>query len=49
MSEYGTLTIDRGLFGHPVFAAEPFTEREAWALLSPNDPERLSFVGPVSY
>lgn len=31
MSDFGTFAIDRGLFDHPVFAAEPFTEREAWA------------------
>jgi hypothetical protein len=30
MSEWGTIAVDRGLFGHPVFADEPLTEREAW-------------------
>lgn len=33
MSERGTFIVDRGLFGHPVFADEPFTEREAWMWL----------------
>lgn len=33
MSEWGTFNVCRGLFGHPVFAAEPFTEREAWIWL----------------
>lgn len=33
MSERGTFIVDRGLFGHPVFADEPFTEREAWLWL----------------
>lgn len=31
MSDYGTFVMDRGWFEHPAFAAEPFTEREAWA------------------
>lgn len=30
MSERGTFATDRGLFDHPRFAPEPFTEREAW-------------------
>lgn len=30
MSDFGTFNVDRGLFEHPVFATEPFTEREAW-------------------
>jgi hypothetical protein len=33
MSERGTFVVDRGLFGHPAFADEPFTEREAWLWL----------------
>jgi hypothetical protein len=33
MSERGTFCMDRGWFDHPEFAAEPFTEREAWAWL----------------
>jgi hypothetical protein len=33
MTERGTFVIDRGWFDHPVFAREPFTEREAWAWL----------------
>lgn len=31
MSDFGTFCMDRGWFEHPVFAPEPFTEREAWA------------------
>jgi hypothetical protein len=30
MSERGYIAVDRGLFDHPTFAPEPFTEREAW-------------------
>ena len=33
MSERGTFAIDRGLFDHPVFKDEPYTEREAWTWL----------------
>jgi DNA-binding MarR family transcriptional regulator len=33
MSERGVFAMDRGWFNHPVFADEPFTEREAWAWL----------------
>lgn len=33
MSERGVFAVDRGWFEHPMFAAEPFTEREAWAWL----------------
>lgn len=33
MSERGVFALDRGWFDHPSFAAEPFTEREAWAWL----------------
>jgi hypothetical protein len=33
MSERGVFALDRGWFEHPMFAAEPFTEREAWAWL----------------
>jgi hypothetical protein len=33
MSEWGTFAVDRGIFGHHVFADEPFTEREAWLWL----------------
>jgi hypothetical protein len=36
MSERGTFCLDRGWFDHPEFAAEPFTEREAWAWLIAN-------------
>jgi hypothetical protein len=31
MSDGGVFAIDRGLFDHPFFKAEPFTEREAWS------------------
>lgn len=30
MSERGVFAVDRGVFDHPIFAPEPFTEREAW-------------------
>lgn len=33
MSERGVYAVDRGLFDHPDFANEPFTEREAWSWL----------------
>lgn len=33
MSERGVFAMDRGWFDHPVFADEPYTEREAWAWL----------------
>lgn len=30
MAERGVFAIDRSVFDHPIFAPEPFTEREAW-------------------
>jgi len=30
MSERGVYAVDRGIWDHPDFADEPFTEREAW-------------------
>ena len=30
MSERGFFVVDRGIWGHPSFKNEPFTEREAW-------------------
>lgn len=33
MSGRGVFAVDRGIFDHPTFAAEPFTEREAWIWL----------------
>jgi hypothetical protein len=30
MSDWGTFSVCRGVFGHPIFADEPLTEREAW-------------------
>jgi hypothetical protein len=30
MSDRGVFAVDRRIFDHPVFALEPFTEREAW-------------------
>ena len=30
MSERGVFAVDRGVFDHPVFAAEPYTELQAW-------------------
>ncbi len=33
MSERGVFAVDRGIWGHPCFANEPFTEREAWQWL----------------
>jgi hypothetical protein len=29
----GVFAVDRGVFDHPIFAPEPFTEREAWVWL----------------
>jgi hypothetical protein len=33
LSERGVFAVDRGIFDHPLFAKEPFTEREAWIWL----------------
>jgi hypothetical protein len=33
MSERGVFAVDRGVWDHPIFAPEPFTEREAWLWL----------------
>jgi quinol monooxygenase YgiN len=33
LSERGVFAVDRGIWEHPSFADEPFTEREAWAWL----------------
>lgn len=33
MSERGVFAVDRGLWDHPIFDKEPFTEREAWLWL----------------
>src|SRR5215208_4627567 len=33
MSGRGFFQVDRGVWSHPVFAPEPFTEREAWLWL----------------
>lgn len=33
MSDRGVFAVDRGIFDHPIFAPEPFTEREAWLWL----------------
>lgn len=33
MTSHGVFAVDRGIFEHPMFAAEPFTEREAWMWL----------------
>lgn len=33
MSERGVFAVDRGIWDHPSFADEPFTEREAWQWL----------------
>lgn len=33
MSERGVFAVDRGIWDHPMFADEPFTEREAWSWL----------------
>lgn len=30
MSDQGVFQVHRGIFDHPIFAPEPFTEREAW-------------------
>ncbi|MBN9453236.1 MAG: hypothetical protein J0I42_14910 [Bosea sp.] len=33
MSERGVFAVDRGIFEHPAFQREPFTQREAWLWL----------------
>lgn len=33
MSERGVFAVDRGIWEHPAFAREPFTQREAWLWL----------------
>ena len=33
MSNHGVVAISRGIWDHPIFAPEPFTEREAWQWL----------------
>ena len=33
MKDRGVFAVDRGVFDHPMFAPEPFTEREAWLWL----------------
>src|SRR5690242_8267379 len=33
MSERGVFAVDRGIWDHALFAAEPFSEREAWIWL----------------
>lgn len=33
MNERGVFAVDRGIFDHPIFAPEPYTEREAWLWL----------------
>ena len=33
MQRWGFIAIDRGLWGHPFFKPEPFTERESWVWL----------------
>jgi hypothetical protein len=33
MSERGVFAVDRGIWDHPMFADEPFTEREVWSWL----------------
>src|SRR5690349_10771797 len=33
MSEMGVFAVDRGIFEHEFFPAEPFTQREAWQWL----------------
>lgn len=38
MSGGGVFAVDRGVFDHPLFAPEPFTEREAWLWLVWNGP-----------
>lgn len=36
MSERGVFAVDRGVWDHPIFAPEPFTEREAWMWMCGN-------------
>ncbi len=33
MSEFGTFIVDRGVFSHPFFTPQPFTEVQAWLWL----------------
>jgi hypothetical protein len=33
MADWGVFAVDRGLWGHPFFKPEPFTERESWVWL----------------
>jgi hypothetical protein len=36
MDKSGVFAVSRGVFDHPLFAREPFTEREAWIWLGMN-------------
>lgn len=36
MSERGVFAVDRGVWDHPIFAPEPYTEREAWMWMCGN-------------
>lgn len=49
MSERGVFAVDRGIWDHPGFADEPFTEREAWQWLIGDAAfkERIKRVGSV--
>jgi hypothetical protein len=49
MSERGVFAIDRGIWEHPSFADEPFTEREAWQWLigEASFKERTKRIGSI--
>lgn len=49
MSERGVFAVDRGLFDHPFFKNEPFTEREAfqWLIAEASFRDRTRRIGNV--
>ena len=49
MSERGVFAVDRGLFDHPFFKSEPFTEREAfqWLIAEASFRDRTRRIGNV--
>lgn len=50
MADWGFFTVDRGLWGHPFFKPEPFTERESWVWLisaAAFKPIRVAYQGVI--
>lgn len=50
MADWGFFTVDRGLWGHPFFKPEPFTERESWVWLisaAAFKPIRVAYQGII--